>query len=418
MTYNNRNFADDYYSSPTLREFLRITDAKPTQTIVKEAETKQKAAEDPKSFTESLLKLCSDLRSEGFTSYAHTLENKFLLLKQAEALPITKKAEKHLYNVHDETGEDFIEFAHPGGGNNELDPHWDDLGNIETIEERHKKIIDVLNKIPTHQSVQHKEAKKSINPAVVAKIILAQSDAGVPSRPIGIQDIKDMFKTYNDKVDLAGGFGWWPGSNGMTYAQLRDKIDDALNKTPISKENIRNISSVLQYIERNIIPHIWDDATRRDIMNITHPSLEDIRKQLSVLEDEVGEKLRDAGTPYDAAPEAKPTAPAQASDLDTMLNSAEEQASTLLQALEMFKTRAGNDPRKLSIVQKVETALKTFGQELMLLVADLKKGTNFAEAVGKTTAFKGLTSIDQLQPDVKRFFDTANNIFDQNMKKW
>src|SRR5258708_5619450 len=90
------------------------------------------------SFDEVLLKLCSGLRNKGFNSHAESIEQKFLIYKSA--------ANTHLYQAHDEDGEDLINAAHPDGDVNMGDG---ERGDVETILSQHKKIVDVINKTPT-----------------------------------------------------------------------------------------------------------------------------------------------------------------------------------------------------------------------------------------------------------------------------
>jgi hypothetical protein len=108
--------------------------------LTKQASVSKKADLAPgESLSENLLKLCSGLRGAGLESAAQEIEQNFLLMKTAEV---------HLYHVHDEEGEDIIDFAHPDGGK-KLDKSWDELGEIETIVERQKKIRQVVEKEPT-----------------------------------------------------------------------------------------------------------------------------------------------------------------------------------------------------------------------------------------------------------------------------
>ena len=108
--------------------------------LTKQASTPKKADLVPGEFLlENVLKLCSGLRGAGLESAAQEIEQNFLLMKTAEV---------HLYHVHDEEGEDIIDFAHPDGGK-KLDKSWDELGEVETIVERQKKIRQVVEKEPT-----------------------------------------------------------------------------------------------------------------------------------------------------------------------------------------------------------------------------------------------------------------------------
>lgn len=111
------------------------------------------------NFSENLVMLCSSLRKKGLASYASELENKFVSYK---------KAETHIYNVHNESGDDVIDMAHPNGSN-QLDGLGNkDLGTVETQLDQHKKIMDVINSLPKKKLA----AKNAIN---AVKLIIAQN---------------------------------------------------------------------------------------------------------------------------------------------------------------------------------------------------------------------------------------------------
>ncbi len=98
---------------------------------------------------EKILSLCSRLRQEGFNKQADGIESKFLIYKSAAV---------HLYNTHDETGEDVINFAHPDGDNAICDAGMG-LGDVETILSRHKKMVDVVTKEPKGKLASKKNSK-------------------------------------------------------------------------------------------------------------------------------------------------------------------------------------------------------------------------------------------------------------------
>lgn len=108
---------------------------KPTLDVKALFETQKKNL----NFNDKILSLCSKLRAHGFDKQASKLEDKFIIFKQANV---------HLYRVFDEDGEDVINFAHPDG-ENEIAEADKDLGVVETILTKHKKIVDIVNKTPT-----------------------------------------------------------------------------------------------------------------------------------------------------------------------------------------------------------------------------------------------------------------------------
>src|SRR5665213_3115386 len=159
MTYKPSNFDN----SPVLRSLERLAIAKglvppdEPKSMVKEAAAKIDA--EDKTLTDKIMRLCEGLRSKaGMETYANEIESKFLTYKKAAA--------NSLYDVHGETGADLIEFAHPEGSK-KLDKNWDDLGEIETILDHQRKMLEVVNKKP-----KGKLASKDIINAV--KIVMAQ----------------------------------------------------------------------------------------------------------------------------------------------------------------------------------------------------------------------------------------------------
>jgi flagellar motility protein MotE (MotC chaperone) len=89
--------------------------------------------------SEKILALCAKLRDGGFEKQASSLEQKFLTYKVAST---------HLYRAIDEDGEDLVNAAHPDG-EHKVEDASDDLGTVETLLTKHKKIVDVVNKTPT-----------------------------------------------------------------------------------------------------------------------------------------------------------------------------------------------------------------------------------------------------------------------------
>lgn len=114
------------------------------------------------SFDENILKLCEGLRAKGFDKHAEELENKFVSYKAA--------ANTHLYRVHDEDGEDQVHAAHPDG---DAPTNDGDLGDVETIVSKHKKIVDVIQKEPTGKLGAYVEQ---------CKIALGQQQAGMQAK--------------------------------------------------------------------------------------------------------------------------------------------------------------------------------------------------------------------------------------------
>lgn len=141
MTYKHINFQD----SETMRSLVKVAHEKG---MIKEdsdvLKALSKAVKSAKALDlaattdvkENLLKLCAGLRTKGFAAYANKIEDRIAQLKIAET---------HMYNVHDETGEDLLEFAHPEGSP-EVAPAENDEGTLEDLIEQHKKVKEIAEK--------------------------------------------------------------------------------------------------------------------------------------------------------------------------------------------------------------------------------------------------------------------------------
>lgn len=185
MTYKHTDLSNSVVGQALLKIAVKqglITPEKSEKfRSVADVQQELTAFEPTSSMPENLLKLCSGLRQKGLTSYADTLESKFLQYKQAE---------NALYDVHKETGEDVINQAHPAGSHAMENLEGD--ATIETILDRSKKIQDAVLKGPTGKLA----SKDILN---IVRIILAQSQ---PDQfQITLEDIKNKVETSVSNVN-------------------------------------------------------------------------------------------------------------------------------------------------------------------------------------------------------------------------
>lgn len=145
-----------FLQSETLRELERQSVKKghfePTPEEIVQAAVEQRKKERKIEPTEDLfvdiMNLAEGLREKGYKKQAAELEKKLVILKSAE---------KHLYHVHEEEGDDLLDFAYPGG-DPEVAPAGGDLGRVETPQSGHKKLLDIVNKTPSGKSASDKIA--------------------------------------------------------------------------------------------------------------------------------------------------------------------------------------------------------------------------------------------------------------------
>ena len=136
-----------WYESAVMRELERQAvkrghfEPRPEE-IVKSAshhvQPKQSFKPTPNLFNDIML-LASGLRAKGLVTQADELESKAVAYKTAET---------HLYRVHDEDGDDLLDFAYPDG-DVEIVPTKNQLGKVWTPQSQQKAIRDVVDKSPT-----------------------------------------------------------------------------------------------------------------------------------------------------------------------------------------------------------------------------------------------------------------------------
>lgn len=148
MTFKHTNFDE----SATMRSLIKVAAEKgwvKSEPIQKTAS----ASEDltpSENLTENVIKLCAGLRNSGLDKFAEELESKFIAYKQAN----------NLYNVTKEEGKDLIDAAHPKGGHKMEDLDGDVV--VETILERHVKMLNMVNKKPTGKLASHSDIMNAV----------------------------------------------------------------------------------------------------------------------------------------------------------------------------------------------------------------------------------------------------------------
>src|SRR5690606_39152478 len=95
-----------YFNSEMERAFTKAAKKKgwvKEQVIVKEASRKEVSLEPSANVFADMCRLAEALREKGYIKHAQDLE---------ESIVAYKTAETHLYKVHEENGEDLLDFAH------------------------------------------------------------------------------------------------------------------------------------------------------------------------------------------------------------------------------------------------------------------------------------------------------------------
>jgi hypothetical protein len=186
---------------------------------------------------ESILKLCSSLRSSGLTARADSVENKFLSYLQA--------ANTHLYRVHDEDGEDLVDQAHPEGDHHVEDG---DLGDVETIVSKHKKIVDVITKEPTGKLANYVLQCK----IALGASFLAQAQDITNTYYDIANDALDKFHSAYDNVKI--GMGDDAGENDQFFSALKDVLDKRNVHTMVDSDFAASLTNAMNDLKDAIEP--------------------------------------------------------------------------------------------------------------------------------------------------------------------
>jgi hypothetical protein len=152
MTFKHIKFNDSFTMKSLEKVAVEKGLIKP-EAMVKEASSKEDFSPSS-NLSINIIKLCDGLRSRGLSAYADDLEKNFLNYKKAESL----------YSVSKETGEDLIDMAHPKGSHKLEGVEGDAV--IETVVDRHKKIVEKINKKPTGKLTTAKEIIDAVKHAL------------------------------------------------------------------------------------------------------------------------------------------------------------------------------------------------------------------------------------------------------------
>lgn len=195
--------------------------------------------------------LVATLRRKGFGKQADDLEDKFVTYK---------KAETDLYNIKQlDKSNDLIDLAHPDGSVDIADKG--ELGEVETIQDAAKKILDVVNKKPTGKLASL--ADKIISLAQDADTDVETEMQGKVEAVVNplITKIKDSIEFNNIK---------FPED---TWSDDIYNIYSKYSTVPIEKLN--TYKSLKNIITKNMVVNISN-------FNIKHADLEQMATRLGI----------------------------------------------------------------------------------------------------------------------------------------
>lgn len=207
LGYLNKNYSEIF------SEFKKVAEEKGLSSSVDKAvERLQAEKELNPSFDlmQDFYKLTAGLKNAGYVKEAEELETKFFLYKNAQT---------HLYRVHDEDGDDILEFAHPDG-DAKVENAKNNYGDVETLISQHQKTVEVAHKSPTGKNT----TAAILNQAAQALgFKFAQTDPGAGA-PIGSTPVSpDAKRAENQQI-------------ASNFNQMQ-----VLKKEALSKLNLNNI---------------------------------------------------------------------------------------------------------------------------------------------------------------------------------
>lgn len=297
MTFKHTKFDSEVFRSLE-RVALDKGMITPEVPLIKEASVKVEDLSPTNDLMINVVKLCSGLRSRGFDKYADEVESKFFALKSANVL----------YDVSKETGEDLVDAAHPKGSHKLEDVDGDSL--IETILDRHLKMIEVTNKKPTGKLA-------NIDIINSVKIALAQDSVSEVPKTVGdakMAELKGAFiNTLNSAIrsasvisaNLVGGVsigdifgeGDYSSKNAVdgawrSLSQIRARVS-ATNLVTASDINqaVKNMSTLIHFT-----PSTLEDS------KMLPPILQTFNDQMSYLK---GISSKDYTTEWKRSPDEK-----------------------------------------------------------------------------------------------------------------
>lgn len=178
---------------------------------------------------ENVLKLCAGLRANGFDKQANELEANYLAYKKANTL----------YETSKEKGEDLIHDAHPKGSHKLEGVLGDDLAVVETILDRHIKLIKIIDKKPT--------GKLSSSSSIINAVKTVLGQEVNPLDIIAEQQMKGRmaWSKINSEVDKNTSSWALQWSENYAWGTISQGINKMLNYKPqdMTIDRIENLDS-------------------------------------------------------------------------------------------------------------------------------------------------------------------------------
>lgn len=196
------------------------------------------------NLTENVLVLCDGLRQRGFTKQAIELEEKFLAYKQAQTL----------YETTSEKGEDLVDAAHPKGSY-KLEDVDSDEAVVETILDRHMKMVKMIEKTPT--------GKLSSASQVINAVKMVLADAATKLYTETFNELKRQTNELDEKINswaLLPGSGTTDDTERKTDSLL-SYVRSTLLNNKVTSESIDNSIKLINEVIASIGRTFWTKET-------------------------------------------------------------------------------------------------------------------------------------------------------------
>lgn len=241
MTYKNIKFDESSIMRSLEKIAVKKGLIKPEEMTKVASAPKEDASLVPtENFEENILKLCSALRKSGYEKYAEEVESKFFVMKKAQ------------YAVHDETGEDLINSAHPKGSAYLKGLEGEAV--FTTVIDKQKALQHMVSRKPTGKQASLKaaadmvklagklEKKNAIN---AVNIILAQNF--IP----GIKNIQNKQQGISKDEEIDNTKTFNPELIQTTHGILNGLLS---NNSRVLGECVSNFDKIIPMMKHDKVP--------------------------------------------------------------------------------------------------------------------------------------------------------------------
>lgn len=334
MTFKHVKFED----SPIMRSLEKVAREKglvKSEPLQKAAAAIIKKADivPTSNLMENIFKLCNGMRAEGLEKEAMEVEMNFLNYKRAQTL----------YEAHKEKGEDLIHAAHPDGSH-KLEGVEGEEATFEDILDRHAKILQKIEKMPT--------GKLSSAAQIVRAVKMALGQSADEFK----KTISDNMKTVMRNMAAI------QGKTGELTISVDEyaKIINSLASNP-TIDNLKKLKDELDRLHTRLDPSSWLHYTTFGATGLSEETWAVVKALVdnakaatnSALSARIQMKQQEADQAVNPTPKVDaPVKPDVAADMSKKISGLAAQYSSLANLL------SSDDPKDAEALQKTKDWLK------------------------------------------------------------